>query len=296
MVLALEFDYYKPRRMKDAVALKARYGAAARFLAGGTDLINGLSDEVFSPEAVIDLKGIKELTRLEFRDGKLRLGGLVTFTDLLDSGIVRRKFPLLWEAASEVASVAVRNRATAVGNLCSAVPSMDIGPALLVYEATALIRGVGGSREIPVTGVLAGPKKNSLAPDEVLEELSIPLPAGKHGSSYVKQMRYRGEDLAQAGVAVLALPRDRYRVAFGAVGPVPARAEKIEQYLRGKKITDQVIAGARGLVSREVAPISDIRSSKEYRLHMCRVMLGRALRAAADRRSGKSPRLGEKLI
>jgi CO/xanthine dehydrogenase FAD-binding subunit len=296
MALALEFEYFKPKNLDGAIRLKAEYGKRGRFLAGGTDLVNNLDDEVISPEAVIDLKGIRELKELRFRNGRLWLGTLVTFSELLESPVVKRRFPLIWEAASVVASVSIRNRATAGGNVCSGVPSMDIGPALLVYEATAVIRGSRGKRNVPISEVLAGPKKTSLEEDEILVGFSLPLPAKKHGASYVKLMRYRGEDLAQAGVAVLALPGNRYRVAFGAVGPVPARAAGIEKLLRGKKLTAERIARAKKLVKSEVAPITDIRATKEYRLHLCEVMLERALRAAGERLNGKGPKLGTGLI
>lgn len=296
MALAVEFDYFKPKKLAEAVRLKAGYGKRAYFLAGGTDLINNLDVEVISPEAVIDLKGIKELKQLEYKNGRLWVGALVTFTDLLESAVVKRRFPLLWESASEVASVSIRNRATVVGNICSGVPSMDIGPALLVYEATAVIGRSQGKRDVPISEVFAGPKKTSLTGDEILVGLSIPLPGKKHGASYVKLMRYRGEDLAQAGVAVIALESNRYRVAFGAVGPVPARAGRIEKLLKGRKLTDEQIAGAKKLVPKEVAPITDIRASKEYRMHICQVMLGRALKAAVERLNGKGPKLGTRLI
>ena len=296
MALALEFEYFKPKKLDQAIALKAGYGKRGQFLAGGTDLINNLDAEVIFPEAVIDLKGIKELNELRYMNGRLWLGALVTFTELLESAVVKRRFPLLWEAASEVASVSIRNRATVVGNICSGVPSMDLGPALLVYEATAVIRGSRGKRDVPISEVFAGPKKTSLADDELIVGLSLPEPAKKHGVSYVKMKRYRGEDLAQAGVAVMALPRNHYRVAFGAVGPVPARAGRIEKLLKGKKFTAERLAKAKKLVPQEVAPITDIRATKEYRLHMCEVMLDRALRAAVERLNGKGPKLGTRLI
>ncbi len=296
MALVQELEYFKPRKLEEAVKLKAEYGQGARFLAGGTDLINGLDDEVFNPRAVIDIKGVKELGKLEFRDKRLWVGALVTFSDLMESAVVRRKFPLLTEVSSYVASGPIRNRATVVGNICSCVPSMDIGPALLVYEATAVIIGSHGKKVVPIAEVFAGPKKNSLADDEILAGLLIPLPDKKHGACYCKLMRYRGEDLAQAGVAIMALSNNRYRIAFGAVGPVPARAEGIEKLLNGRKLTKEQIAKACKLVKKEVAPITDIRASKEYRMHICEVMLERALTAAAQRLAGKGPKPGARLI
>lgn len=296
MAMAHEFEYFKPKKLEKAIALKAGFGRKAQFLAGGTDLVNNLNDEVITPEAVIDLKGVKELKRLEYRKGRLRVGALVTFRDLLDSPVVKKRFPLLREAAREVASVSIRNRATMVGNICSCVPCMDSAPALVLYEAVALVRGPQGERSVPVRELFVGPRETSLKDDEMVVGLSIPELTKKNGVSYVKMKRYRGEDLSQAGVAVIALQGDRYRVAFGSVGPVPIRAEKIEKLLNGKKLTPELVRAAKKLVKKEIAPITDVRATKEYRAHMCEVMLERGLEAAAGRLRGKGPKLGTSLI
>ncbi|MFH1039138.1 MAG: xanthine dehydrogenase family protein subunit M [PVC group bacterium] len=295
MAIALEFDYFKPGTLEEAVELKARYGGKARFLAGGTDLVNDLSDEAIEPEAVIDLKGIEELGRLELKGDTLFIGALVTFSDLIDSDLIKKRFPLLWEAAGEVASVVIRNRATVAGNICSCVPCMDSAPALVAYGASVLIRGPKGEKTIPVTEFFLGPRKTALKDNEVLVGILLPVPE-KHGASYLKQKRYRGEDLAQSDVGILALEGNDYRIVFGSVGPVPIRAEKIEKVLRGKKLTDELIAEAKKLVKDEIAPIADIRSSKEYRLIMAEVMLERALKAAVARLNGKGPAYGTSLI
>lgn len=295
MALAQEFEYFKPRTLAQAIKLKAQFGAKGRFLAGGTDLINEIDDEVAAPEAVIDLKGIKELKELSYKQGKLRIGPLVTFTELLESRAVKQRFPLLWEAASEVASIALRNRATMVGNICSCVPCMDSAPALVVYGAAALIRGPEGERTIPIVDLFAGPRKTTIGADEIITGLIVPEPK-KNGTSYVKLKRYRGEDLSQAGVAVMALRRNRYLIAYGSVGPVPIRAEKIEKLLNGKKLTPQLIGRAKRMVKNEIAPITDVRATKEYRMHMCGIMLERGLIAAVERLNGKGPKLGTRLI
>ena len=296
MVIALEYDYFKPTKLRDALALKARYGAEAQFLAGGTDLIVNLLDETVAPKAVIDLKGIKELSQLQFKNRRLWVGALVTFSDLLASRTVKQRFPLLWEAAGEVASVSIRNRATMVGNICSCVPCMDSAPALVIHEAVAIIQGSRSKRNLPINELFLGPRKTSLAEDEVIVGLSIPRPAKKNGTCYLKLKRYRGEDLSQAGVAVMVMERYDYRVAYGSVGPVPIRARSIEKELKGKKPTPALLATAAKLVEKEIAPITDVRASKEYRLHICEVMLKRAVETAVSRLKGKGPKLGTRLI
>ncbi len=295
MAIALEYEYFKPGSLGEAVELKKKFGARACFLAGGTDLVNNLSEETVRPDAIIDLKGIKALKRLELGKDGLFLGALVTFSDLIDSKVVKNRFPLLWEAAGEVASGGVRNRATIVGNICSCVPCMDSAPALVAYNAAAIIHSSSGKRIIPAEEFFLGPRKTCLSADELLVGLKLPLPK-KHGASYLKQKRYQGEDLAQSNVGVLALPGNDYRIVFGSVGPTPIRSAKIEKLLRGKKLTPALITRAKNMVEGEIAPITDIRSSKEYRVIMVQVMLARALQAAAGRLRGKGPRYGTSLV
>ncbi len=296
MALTQTFEYLKPAKLAEALALKAEFGARARFLAGGTDLVNNLDDGTVSPELIIDLKGIGELGNLKAANKRLRIGALVTFSDLLESAAVKKKFPLLWEAAGEVASVSIRNRATMVGNLCSCVPCLDSGPPLLLYEAAVILAGPGGSREISIVDFLQGPRRTALNPDEAVTGVSLPEVPGKHSAAFVKLKRYRGEDLAQASVGVIALPENRWRVAFGSVNPTPIRAGKIEKLLQGKVLSPQRISEAVKLVKETVAPLTDVRAGREYRLHMCEVMLERALKAAGARLAGKGPAYGTSLI
>jgi len=224
------------------------------------------------------------------------VGALATFTDLIDSADLRAKLPLLWEAARRMGSVGVRNRATLAGNICSAVPSCDGGPPLLVHEARVRVHGPGGAKEIPIAEWFLGPKKTPLTPGEIVTGVAIPIPHAGHGGCYVKLGRYRGEDLAQASVAVLALPEHRYRIAFGAVAPTPVRARKIESLMYGRALDDALIAGAARLVTEETCPITDIRASREYRAHMLEVMFERGVRAAVARLSGGGPAYGTALI
>ena len=296
MPIALEFEYYKPGSLPEAVDLLSRYDGKARVLAGGTDLFVWIKEGLQSPEALVDLKGIPGLRELQVKKDLLSIGALVTFTDLLESDDVRRKFPLLWEASKVTASTGIRNRATLVGNICSAVPSMDGAPPLLAHDASVALLGPEGKREVPIHDWFTGPKRTCIQPGELVTGIVLPLPAAKNGASYVRLGRYEGEDLAQVCLAVLAMADDVYRVAFGAVGPVPARALRIEALLNGRKLDENIIARAKELVASEISPITDVRATQEYRLHMARVMLERGLRAAAARLAGSGPRYGERLI
>ncbi len=296
MIITHEFEFFTPSSMGEALDLLSRYKNKASLLAGGTDLVVNMKEDVQVPDFVIDIKGIDALHRLEFKDNSLYIGATVTFTELLDASIVKEKFPLIWESVKTVASVGIRNRATIVGNICSAVPSLDSGPALLVYEANVHIKSDKGEREIPISEWFMGPKKNALKPGELALGISIPFPDRKHSGCYVKLGRYRGEDLAQAGVAILALEPNIFKIAFCALGPVPLRAQRIESLLNGKRLTDSLIQKAQELIPEIISPITDIRATKDYRLYMTKIMLGRGLKAAVSRLQGNGPELGADLM
>jgi carbon-monoxide dehydrogenase medium subunit len=282
--------------MDEALRALARHRETARILAGGTDLIVRLKENLSRPEVVVDIKGLEGLNKIELKGGLLRFGALVTFADLIDSSLVKKRCPLLWEASLTVASTGVRNRATVAGNICSAVPSADSAPALAVYDAEVIVKSIRGVRNISIHDWFTGPRKTALAPDEIVLAAELRLPAVKTGGCYAKLSRYEGEDLAQGGIAVLALADNTYRVAVCALGPRPARCPKTEAVLNGDKLGEKAIALAKKTILEEVAPISDIRSTKEYRLHMTQIMLERALQTAAARLSGKAPKYGEWVI
>lgn len=292
MSIACEFDYRKPRTLSKAIKLLAKRGREARVLAGGTDLVGWLRDSLVAPDLLVDIKGFDELKGIGLKDHGLVIGALATFTDVLESEIVAEKFPLLREMAGMVASNGIRNRATLVGNICSAVPCCDAGPVLQVYNAVVHARGPSGKRKIPIGQWFVGPRKTALRPGEIATSVVLPAPGKKNAGCFVKLKRYRGEDLAQASVAVLALVGQEYRLAFGAVAPVAVRGPRTEALLKGRKLTPELLDEAGKLAVEEIVPITDIRSTKEYRSLMVEVMVRRGLQTAAARLAGKGPPYG----
>ncbi len=287
MPISHEFDYKKVKTTDEAVDLLAKYGDKAKILAGGTDLTVQIKEDFATPELLIDIKGILDLNKIEFSDGVLKIGAGVIFSDIEESEIIKEKFYALWEAAGTVASVGVRNRATLSGNICSAVPSLDSAPPLMVFDAVINVKNAITERTIPIVDWFVAPKKTALKSDEIVVSISIKLPEEKIASCYKKLGRYRGEDLAQVGVGVLVSENKEYKISFCAVGPVPVRATKIEDFLKGKNLTNETIKEAQKIVEQEITPITDIRASKEYRMQMAKVMLERALNDATAILSGK---------
>ncbi|MDP2662476.1 MAG: FAD binding domain-containing protein, partial [Dehalococcoidia bacterium] len=197
------------------------------------------------------------------------------------SGLVQEKAPVISQAARRLGSVQVRNRATVGGNLCQAVPSAEMPPSLIALGTKARIYGPQGYRTIPLEDLFLGPRQTSLQRQEVLVELEVP-PLPRHaGSAYLRFSPRQAMDLAIASAATaVSLEYGACvdcRIVLGAVAPVPLRATRAEDSLRGKPVEDGAIERAAELASAEAMPISDIRASAEYRREMVKVLVRRAL-------------------
>ncbi len=287
MPVTHDFEYRRPQKLDELVALLSQYQNKAAILAGGTDLALELKEGLRRPEMVVDIKGLADLKRIEVIDGTLHIGALVTFSDMLASELLKRQYHLLWESASCVASVGIRNRATMIGNICSAVPCMDSAPPLLCYDAEVVLFSQNGERVILISDWFLAPRKTQRRADELVTEIRIPLVTQEHADVFVKLGRYQGEDLAQVNLAILLTADLDYRISYGSVAPIPLRATAVEEYLRGKVPEPETLCQAVEMVEEVVSPITDIRASREYRMHICKVMLQRGLAAAYDRLSGK---------
>jgi carbon-monoxide dehydrogenase medium subunit len=278
MPITHDFKYQKPETINKVLKLLAAYGNSARILAGGTDLVVKIKEGLESPDLVIDIKGIEKLGKIVKKENAVHIGANVTFTDIINSKLIRTKLPLIWEAAKTVASVGTRNRATIVGNICSAVPSLDSGPALLNYNTLVCINNLKEERRVPIYQWFAGPKKTIRNPDEFVDKIIVPIPQEKNAVYYGKLGRYSGEDLAQAGIGIIGFANKTFRIAYCAVGPVPKKSIRLEELLNSQEITDELIEKAKAIIEEEISPITDIRSSKEYRTHMMKVMFERGIK------------------
>ena len=289
MSIAHQFDYVKTTTIKETLPLLTRPGTVP--LAGGTDLVAWLRDGAVSPACLVDIKALQELRGIRMQKGSLWMGANTTFAEIILSPLVQKHAPLLMEAAGVLASVGIRNRATIGGNVCSAVPCCDSGPPLLVYDANVHVQTTRGRRQIPLKKWFLGPRRTALAKGGLV--LGFSLPIAKHAGAFAKLKRYRGEDLAQASVAVRVDAKGEWRVAYGSVAPTPLRGPKVERLLKGVKKPDAVLlAKAAELAESEIAPITDIRGSAIYRRLMVGVMVKRAIQMAVARQVGRGAPYG----
>lgn len=269
------FEYFEPKSLHEASRLLA---AGGQVLAGGTDLLVELKEQLRRAELVVNIKKIPGIGGLAFDPQRgLRIGALATAREVEVSPVVLEKYASLAQAARELGSIQVRNRATIVGNICRASPSADTLPPLIADGAIIRLHGPGGARELPLEDFFTGPGKTVLRRDELVTELLVPPPPARTGKVYIKHGRRKAMELATVGVAV-TLTRDAdVRIALGAVAPTPIRARAAEDLLRkDPKAFEQAAAAAMA----EAKPISNVRASAEYRREMVRVLTRRALEQA----------------
>jgi len=168
------FGYVAARDVQHAVALLAEHGAAAKILAGGTDLLVELKDTQRPPGILVDISRAQDLKDIILTDEGLRIGTLATHGEIMRSAVIRDLCPALIEAAHSIGAVQTRNLGTIGGNLMTCVPSMDSGPALIALEAQVTVAGADGQRRMPLADLFVGPRRTSLAAGQLLVEIIIP--------------------------------------------------------------------------------------------------------------------------
>lgn len=269
------FEYFEPRTLGDASQLLA---AGGQVLAGGTDLLVEIKEQLRRADRVVNIKKIPGIGGLSYdAERGLRIGALATAREVEIAPFVLQHYASLAQAARELGSIQVRNRATIVGNICRASPSADTLPPLIADGAVIKLHGASGARELLLEDFFTGPGKTVLRPDELVTELLVPAPAPRTGKVYIKHGRRKAMELATVGVAV-TLTRDAgARIVLGAVAPTPIRARKAEQILKSdqKRIEEAAQAAA-----DESRPISNVRASADYRREMVRVLTRRAIEQA----------------
>jgi carbon-monoxide dehydrogenase medium subunit len=252
-------------------------------LAGGTDLLVKMKQKIFEPEHLIALGRIEGLRYIKEDGKKIRIGALTRLQEIAESEVVRQKIPVLAEAASKVGSVQIRHRGTLGGNVCNASPAADTVPPLICLEATAVIMGKSGERELPVEEFFVGPGKVNLHPGEIVTEIVVPIPNGNHKGVYLKLGRRKAMDISIVGVGGLGcFEKGRFesiRIALASVAATPIRAKRAEEILKKQRVdSGRVLLAANEAVS-ECQPISDVRGSASYREQMVKVLVEQAIRS-----------------
>jgi CO/xanthine dehydrogenase FAD-binding subunit len=275
--------YLKPRTLYEAVTLLA--ASEARILSGGTDFYPALGDRVMR-QPVVDISALRELRGVSSDHNFFRIGGLTTWTEIIQAPLPRC-FDALKSAAREVGSVQIQNRGTVAGNLCNASPAADGVPPLLALDAEVELSSKAGVRTMPLEDFIVGNRKTGLRPGELLTAVSIPRGIEDATSTFLKlgARRYLVISISMVAVVVQATSDGRIsqaRIAVGSCSAVARRLRALETELVGASLREPLGALARPEHFVSLSPIADMRATAEYRIDAALHLVRRALNICAE--------------
>lgn len=274
------FEYAAPASLDEAISLLARGGEDAKLLAGGHSLLPLMKLRFSAPSMLIDLRKVPGLSGIERGNGAgLRIGALTRHADLQAD----QSIGLIQQAASQIADQQVRNRGTIGGSLAHGDPASDLPTVLLVMDGSVTARGPNGERQIAASDLFQDYLTTALADDEVITDVRVPSAEG-YGSAYLKFTR-RAEDWAMVGVAALVRVESGtfsdVRVGLTHMGTTPLRARQVEQALIGQPVDAGRIRAAAEAAAEGTDPPGDLNATPDYKRHLARVLVRRALEQAA---------------
>jgi carbon-monoxide dehydrogenase medium subunit len=279
------FEYERATGVEEVLALLARYGPEARVVAGGHSLLPMMKLRLATPDALIDINDVSELSYIRVEGDELLIGALVRHAELLDSPLAAEHFPIFRDAEWVIADPIVRNRGTIGGSLCQADPSEDLSAAFAAVRATAVIRNADGNRTVPVREFHTGPYETAVGDGELLTEIRVPIRPGG-SSAYEKVGRRVGDwPLAAAGAALWLDGGSVADAGIGltAVGAAHFVAAEAEEYLRGRPAGEDAFTEAGRIAAEHCDPTADQRGPADYKRHLAGELTTRALRRAAER-------------
>ncbi len=293
-MLLTDIEFHEANTLKEASEWMGQYAPDARLMAGGTDVLVDLKTGRYSTSHVVSLNRIAALRGLTTTNGSLRIGALTTPNQLWASTVIWERFPAIVDAVRDMAVPQIRNMATVGGNIAGAVPSGDMPPILIVLNASVILWSRSGEREVPLQDFFVGPRQTVRRDDEILTEIRVPYPPPRFGAAYTPFALREANGCAVAAVAA-SLQLDEKgiirnaRVCVGAVAPVPKLAQKAGAVLVGKA-ADKAAFRESAEAAQEISqPISDIRSSADYRRELIGILTRRALDTARQRAIGERP-------
>ena len=240
-----------------------------KFIAGGTDLIIQISDGFITPQMLIDVSQIEKIKKIERTEEGFKIGAAVTLEEIAFSKFLPQ---CLIQGAKSIGSPQIRNLGTIGGNICNASPCGDILTPIIVFEGELILISSYGKRRISAKDFFIAPKKTVIAKDEILSEIIFKKKYLKEGkSSFRKIGKRNGQTISQVNVAIWLKKREKsneiedIRIAVGSVAPIPLRLEKVEIFLKGRTINQEILKDGLKVIDEEIKPISDVRASENYR-------------------------------
>ncbi len=274
------FAYHRPSDLDGALELMDELGGQALPLAGGTDLMVEMREGKYRGYHLVDISRLPELKLLELQDGEIHLGAGLTFTEISGSELLRLHAPALVQAASQIGSLQIRNVATLGGNVVHCSPCADSVPGLLVQDARAILRSLGGTREVPLQEILVGPYKSGIQAGELLTCFCLRSASGMWGAFH-KLARRSSLAIARLSLAVLTRQGEEglsdVRIALGSGTPVPRRMVEAEEFLLGKAPREKDLWEAGRVLASKMVEVTGKRPSTVYKEKAAQGLLVQAM-------------------
>ena len=278
-------DYERATSVEGAIASLQRVGGGARIIAGGHSLIPMMKLRLATPEHLIDINDLEELSYIRREGEEVRIGALTRHAELLESELLAELFPVFADAENVIADPVVRNRGTIGGSLCQADPAEDLSAVCSALKASVVIRSAGGERVVPMSEFHVGPYMTAVGDAEILTEVRITVLPGA-GSAHEKVERRAGDFAIAAASAAVWIDGGTITdagIALAAAGPSTIEVTRAEAALRGQAPSEELFEQAAAIASEDAMPMADSRGPVDYKRHLAGVLTKRALRRAAAR-------------
>jgi carbon-monoxide dehydrogenase medium subunit len=285
-----EFEFLRPETLSELTMALAETGG--HILAGGTDIIPQMQHAQFIAATLVDATHIAELSFIQEQRGRVQIGALTTHQEIATSTLLAQVNPALVDAALTVGCEQTRNRGTLGGNIANASPAADTVPPLMILDADVHILSRAGKNTMPLNEFFIGPGKTRLNPGELITHVSFQPFAGAWGVAFMKLGKRNGMAISVVSAAAGVLLNNegkisQARLCLGSVAPVVVRSPKAEEILLGQLPTPEVLKRAALACQDDISPISDVRSTAEYRRHSATIIARRVLEQAVDQAQGR---------
>ena len=269
------FDYQKVRTVDEAIAALS---GDVKILAGGHSLIPAMKLRLNRPSKLIDITGLAALKGIKEEDGEIVIGSAVTYADIANDKLIKSKLPFFAEAVPQIGDLQIRNHGTIGGSLAHADPAADWPALVLATDASIEVQGSNGKRRIKATDFFTGLFSTALQEKEIITAIRIPIPAEGTKANYQK-FSQPASRFAIVGCAVMRFPDGKTNIAFTGVSDNAFRDTNAENEVSGKPLNNDTIAAAANAAVSNVNVLSDHFASEEYREHLAKVFLKKALEA-----------------
>lgn len=280
----MKVESYKALRLKDALGQLDRYGKNAKIIAGGTDLVIELKNKKISPEIIIDISDVEEITSIREDGEYLRIGAGVTFTQIVNSDRLGENLKGLLKAAHSVGSPQIRNTGTIGGNICNGSPAADTVPPLLALDSKLIVHSADTSREVALRNFFLNKGQVALKENEILGEIVFKRPSKSEILTFGKLGLRKALAISRICTSVYLDVEDskiiEARIGNGALGRYGVREEQVEAFLRGRTIGQETLDSAVDMMGQQISERLEGRSSMEFKAEAVKGIFRSALEEA----------------